>query len=153
MLRRAVLSDAGHLAALINAAFVVEQPIFGGDRTNTDAVHALLDRGHFLVLEESNRLVGCVFVEVRGKRGYVGLLSVEPSRQGSGLGRTLMAAAEQYFGQAHCKVIDLRVMSARTPLPGFYEHLGYEETHRSELPAQTRPKVPCCYIHMSKRLK
>jgi GNAT superfamily N-acetyltransferase len=137
---------------LINAAFVVERPIFGGERTSVEGVHALLERGRFVVAEDSEGLTACVYVELRGNRGYVGLLSVEPARQGSGWGRKLMHAAEKFFLESNCVAVDLRVVSARTPLPAFYRHLGYAETHTSALPADASPKIACHFIHMSKML-
>src|SRR6516225_4294553 len=115
--------DVDALVGLINAAFVVERPIFDGDRTTAAGVRALLQRGRFLVAEDSAGLAGCVYVEIRGNRGYIGLLSVDPPRQGSGLGRKLMEAAEKFFHEANCVAIDLRVVSARAPLPAFYRHL------------------------------
>ena len=145
--------DVDALVSLINAAFVVERPIFGGDRTSAEGVRAYLERGTFLVAEDLNGLAGCVYVELRGDRAYIGLLSVAPARQGSGLGRLLMQAAEDFCRGKKCVAVDLRVVSARTPLPGFYRHLGYTETHTSELPADAHPKIPCRFIHMSKRLE
>ncbi len=151
-IRVADASNADALGRLINAAFVVERPIFDGDRTSTEGVRALLERATLLVVEDSMGLAGCVYVELRGDRGYIGLLSVEPASQGSGLGRNLMQAAEGFCREANCVAVDLRVVSARTPLPAFYRHLGYVETHTSDLPAEVHPKVPCHFIHMSKRL-
>jgi hypothetical protein len=63
-----------------------------------------------------------------------------------------MEAAEKFFREANCIAVDLRVVSARAPLPAFYRHLGYSETHRSDIPAEARPKIPCEFIYMSKRL-
>ncbi|HLW55631.1 MAG TPA: GNAT family N-acetyltransferase [Candidatus Angelobacter sp.] len=155
--RIAEISDADPLSRLINQAFVVERPIFEGDRTNPDQVRSLMAKGKFLIASDSSasdslKMIGCVYVEVRSDRGYVGLLSVDPSRQGSGLGRTLMSSAEEFFRSAKCVAADLRVVSPRTPLPAFYRHLGYVETHTSELPAEIRAKIPCHYVHMSKKL-
>ena len=145
--------DTDALVSLINAAFVVERPIFGCDRTSAEGVRAYLERGTFLVAEDLHGLAGCVYVELRGDRAYIGLLSVAPARQGSGLGRVLMQAAEDFCRERKCVAVDLRVVSARTPLPAFYRHLGYTETHTSELPADAHPKIPCHFIHMSKRLE
>jgi ribosomal protein S18 acetylase RimI-like enzyme len=145
-------ADVDALVRLINAAFLVERPIFDGDRTNADLVRAFLEKGKFLIFEDSDGMAGCVYAELRGDRGYIGLLSVDPQRQGSGLGRKLMEAAEQFFREAGCVAADLRVVSARAPLPGFYRHLGYSETHREEIPPEVRPKVPCDFIYMSKQL-
>jgi ribosomal protein S18 acetylase RimI-like enzyme len=144
--------DVDALVRLINDAFVVERPIFDGDRTNPEAVRAFLAKGKFLVMEDSAGLAGCVYVELHGDRGYIGLLSVDPQRQGSGFGRKLMEAAEEYLRGAGCSVAELRVVSARTPLPGFYRHLGYTETHREEIPPDAQSKVPCQFICMSKGL-
>lgn len=145
-------ADVGALVRLINEAFLVERPIFDGDRTNAEAVRGLYEKGKFLVMEDSAGLAGCVYVELCGDRGYIGLLSVDPQRQGSGLGRKLMEEAEEYLRGAQCPGAELRVVSARTPLPAFYRHLGYTETHREEIPPEARPKIPCEFIYMSKEL-
>ena len=150
--RFAAAEDVDALARLINAAFVVERPIFDGDRVNPERVRHFLDMGRFLVVEDAGGVAGCVYVERRGDRGYIGLLSVDPACQGSGLGRMLMESAEAYFAEAKCVAVDLRVVSARTPLPSFYRHLGYAEIRRSDIPAEAHAKVPCQFIHMSKKL-
>lgn len=137
---------------LINAAFRVEQPFIDGDRTERAGVRAYMAKGRFLVAEESAGLVGCVYVELRGDRGYLGLLGVDPPRQGSGLGRKLMDAAENYFREAGCRAVDLRIVSARTPLPDFYRHLGYTETGIAPFAPDVPLKVPCHYILMAKSL-
>ena len=150
--RLAALADAEALALLINAAFRVEQPFIAGDRTDPDGVRAYMKRGKFLVAEDAAGLAGCVYVELRGNRGYLGLLGVDPPRQGTGLGRKLMDAAENYFREAGCCAVDLRIISARTPLPSFYRHLGYVETGTAPFTPDVPVKVPCHYILMSKSL-
>lgn len=151
-IRVAVLGDVEALVRLINAAFRVEQPFIEGERVNADGVRGYMEKGKFLLAESVGGLAGCVYVELRGERGYVGLLGVDPSRQGTGLGRKLMDAAENYFRQTGCRAVDLRVISGRTPLPAFYRHLGYAETGTSQIPAEVPLKVPCHFIHMSKSL-
>jgi GNAT superfamily N-acetyltransferase len=151
-IRAAVQSDIDSLARLINSAFRVEQPFIEGDRTNPDGVRAYMEKGKFLLAEDAAGLAGCVYVELRGDRGYLGLLGVDPSRQGTGLGRKLMNAAENFFRQAGCVAVDLRVVSARTPLPSFYRHLGYLETGTAPFAPDVPAKVPCHYILMSKTL-
>jgi ribosomal protein S18 acetylase RimI-like enzyme len=151
-LRTARQSDIDALARLINAAFRVEQPFIEGDRTNPDGVRVYMEKGKFLLAENTAGLAGCVYVELRGDRGYLGLLGVDPSCQGTGLGRKLMDAAEEFFRQAGCVVVDLRVISARTPLPAFYRRLGYLETGTAPFAPDVPSKVPCHYILMSKTL-
>jgi GNAT superfamily N-acetyltransferase len=151
-IRTAIQGDTEALAHLINAAFRVELPFIEGDRTNPDGVRTYMDKGKFLLAEDATGLAGCVYVELRGDHGYLGLLGVDPARQSTGLGSKLMAAAEDFFREAGCVAVDLRVVSARASLPPFYCHLGYIETGTAPLAPEVPAKVPCHYILMSKTL-
>jgi GNAT superfamily N-acetyltransferase len=151
-IRLALPNDVPELVRLINAAFVVEQPFIEGDRIDPDGVRTYMEKGKFLLAEDSVGLAACVYVELRGERGYLGLLGVDPPRQGTGLGHKLMDAAENYFRAAGCRAIDLRIISPRTPLPAFYERLGYAQTGTAPFPPNIPVKVPCQYILMSKSL-
>lgn len=151
-IRMAGAEDVEPLARLISAAFVVEQPFIEGERIDPAGVREYMQKGKFLVAEDAAGLAGCVYVELRGKRGYLGLLGVAPARQGVGLGRKLMDAAENYFRAAGCRAIDLRTISPRTPLPAFYAHMGYALTGTAPFATDVPVKVPCHYILMSKQL-
>jgi len=151
-LRVAVIADIPALVRLINAAFVVEQFVFEGDRIDAEETRAFMESGKFLVAEDAAGFAGCVYLEIRDGRGYLGLLAVDPARQGTGLGRKLIVAAEEYFRASGCGAVDLRVISQRTPLPPFYRRLGYEEVGAAPFSPSLQPKVPGHYIIMSKRL-
>lgn len=150
--RVAADADVEALVGVINVAFRVELPFLDGQRVDREKVREFMRTGKFLLAEDAGELVGCVYVEVRKDRGYVGLLSVIPQRQGSGLGRKLMDAAENSFREAGCAGVDLRVISQRTPLPAFYRHLGYVETGTAPFAPCVPAKVPGHYILMSKSL-
>ena len=152
-IRVAGAGDVEPLAQLINAAFVVEQPFIEGERIDPAGVREYMKKGKFLIAEDAVELVGCVYVELRGERGYLGLLGVAPERQARGLGRKLMDAAEDYFRRAGCRTIDLRIISPRTPLPAFYEHMGYAQTGTAPFAPDVPMKVPCHYILMAKQLR
>lgn len=152
-IRTALAEDVEPLARLINAAFVAEQPFIEGERVDPTGVRGYMEKGKFLLAEDAAGLAGCVYVELRGERGYLGLLAVSPVRQGTGLGRKLMEAAEQHFRAAGCRGIDLRIISPRKPLPAFYEHMGYTQTGTAPLAPDVPVKVPCHYILMSKTLR
>jgi len=111
-IRLAQGADVKALAGLINIAFRVELPFIEGERINADGVREYMKKGKFLLAEDRVGLAGCVYIEVRGDRGYLGLLGVEPRRQGTGLGRKLMDAAENLSRAANCVAIDLRILSA-----------------------------------------
>ncbi len=151
-IRTAVASEVPALVRLINSAFIVEQFVFDGDRINAEETRAFMESGRFLLAEDCAGLAGCVYLEIREDRGYLGLLAVNPARQGSGLGRKLVAAAEDHFRAAGCRAVDLRVISQRTPLPPFYSHLGYVETGTAPFSPSLQTKVPGHYIIMSKSL-
>lgn len=148
----AVSGDIPALVRLINAAFIVEQFVFDGHRINAEETQAFMETGKFLVAHDSTGFAGCVYLEIRKDRGYLGLLAVHPQRQGTGLGRKLVAAAEDYFRAAGCRAVDLRVISQRTPLPPFYRRLGYVETGTAPFSPSLQTKVPGHYIVMSKSL-
>jgi N-acetylglutamate synthase-like GNAT family acetyltransferase len=151
-LRFAEAADTEALVRLINEAFAVEKIVIEGERIDSEKVRELFETGNFLLLYEAEQLVGCVYVEVKGKRGYLGLLGVRPDRQKSGFGRRLTTAAEDYFREAGCEAVDLRIVSVRAELPPFYERLGYAATAIAPVPDSIPLKIPSHFIVMSKSL-
>jgi GNAT superfamily N-acetyltransferase len=145
--------DVDAITRLVNAAFIVERIAFDGDRIDAQRVRELMKKAAFLLVEDATGLAGCVSVEVLGERSYLGLLSVDPGRQGTGLGRRLVAAAEDYSRTSGCRAMDLRVISPRAEgLVPFYERLGYKHTGTAPFSSDVQPKVPCHYITMAKAL-
>jgi predicted N-acetyltransferase YhbS len=152
-IRQACDADVEALTQLINAAFVVEQVVFEGDRVDDLGVRAYMSGGTFLMAEDSGNVAGCVYIETRGTRSYLGLLSVQPARQGTGIGRQLVTSAENFALQSGAHVMDLRVISARRDqLLPFYQRLGYEFIRTEPFPADLDTKVPAHYILLSKPL-
>jgi GNAT superfamily N-acetyltransferase len=115
-------------------------------------VQSLLRSGEFLVSDEKRSLTGCVYVEMKGDRSYLGLLAVDPKAQKSGLGSKLMSAAEDHCRKAGSRLMDIRIVSLRAELPNFYHRRGYVETGTEPFPAGLNPKLPCHFVKMSKQL-
>src|SRR5262249_53883526 len=134
---------------LINAAFVVDRFFIDLERVDLAEVHRQLKTGAFLVAGE---MEACVYVEVGDERGYFGLLSVDPLRQGKGLGRLMVEAAEEYCRDRGREWIELKFVSAREELPGFYRRLGYTEAGTEPFPSEVPTKMPVHLIKMQKRL-
>ena len=151
-LRFGEIADTAELVPLINVAFIPEQIAIAGDRINAERLQPYFKTGKFLLLENECGVAGCVYAELRGRRGYIGLLAVRPELKGRGLGRKLMASAEDYLACAGCEAADLRTISARDDLVPMYKHLGYSETGTEKMPAEIPLKIPCHFIVMSKRL-
>jgi len=151
--RVAEIPDAEAIRRVINAAFRnAESFLIDRDRVDSETVHSLLKKGKFLVAEENDTLEGCVYVELRSERAYLGLLSVDPQRQKSGLGSLLMNEAERYCAGAGCKFMDLRIVNLRTENHAFYTRRGYVETGTEPFPPDLNPKLPCHFVNMSKPL-
>jgi GNAT superfamily N-acetyltransferase len=151
-IRVAEMQDAEGIVSVINAAFrPAEGFVFDRDRIDLISVWGLLRKGKFL-LADDEVLGGCVYVELRGDRSYLGLLSVDPQRQKTGLGAKLMDAAEAYCAKAGSRHMDLQIVSVRTEMYGFYQRWGYVETGTEPLPPGLNPKLPCHFVRMSKPL-
>lgn len=151
--RSAQTSDADQLVALINSAFKrAEGHIIDRDRIDLETVQSLLVKGEFLLAENDGNLAGCVYLERRGERTYLGLLSVAPSRQKVGVGSMLMNESERRCAAAGCRFMDLRIINLREDNHGFYKRRGYEETGTEPFPSELTPKVPCYFINLSKPL-
>ena len=149
-LRFATEADIPALVALINAAYQVEKFFKVGERTDEAEVRAHLRSGRFLTLEEE-ALIGSIYVELRGDRGYLGMLAVSPARQREGIGTRLMAAGEEFCREMGCRAMELTVVDKRTELPPLYERFGYRVTGTAPFPADQMPvKMPCSFVVMSK---
>jgi N-acetylglutamate synthase-like GNAT family acetyltransferase len=151
-IRTAHPQDARNIARVVNDAFRPERFFIDADRTSAEKVLDLLQKGKFLLAEEGGELIACVYVELRGERGYFGLLAVNPGKQGSGLGKQLVAAAEEDCRAGGCRVMDLTVVNLRKELPGLYRHLGYVESGTLPFPRDQQANQPCHLIQMSKPL-
>jgi GNAT superfamily N-acetyltransferase len=151
-MRFAEASDTAAIAWLVNDAFRPERFFIEADRTNPEKVAALLEKGKFLLLFEGKMLAGCVYAELHGDRGYFGLLAVDPSRQRTGLGGRLIAAAEDYCRASGCHFMDLTFVNVRHELPTYYRRFGYKENGTLPFPPDQVPKVPVHLVRMSKPL-
>lgn len=152
-IRIAAPADAARITAVINAAFHVAEGFFvDGNRIAQAEVEQLLGKGAFVLAEADDKLNGCVYVEIRGERSYLGLLSVDPACQQSGLGSLLMLEAESYCRERGSRFMDIYIVNLREELPAFYQRRGYAEAGTTPFPADIETKIPCHFINMSKPL-
>jgi GNAT superfamily N-acetyltransferase len=151
--RVALPDDAPALAALINLAYRVEDFFKIGDRTDAAEVREKMTHGAFVVLEDADRaLAGAVYVTTEDGLGYFGMLSIDPARQGQGLGKRLILEAEDHCRRAGCRGMEIEVVNLRTELPPFYRRFGYVETGTRPFNDTERTSRPCHFIVMSKTL-
>jgi ribosomal protein S18 acetylase RimI-like enzyme len=153
-IRTAAATDTERLIPLINAAFFVET-FLEKPRTDPERMAAAMEKGTILVGEDAGgTILASVYIEVRGQRGYIGMLAVDPARQRSGLGRRMMQAAEDRLRSLGCTAADINVLSLRPELPPLYRKLGFVETGTEPFayPSAITGNQPCHCIIMSKPL-
>lgn len=151
--RRARPDDATALAELVNRAYTVEGFFVDGLRTKADEIETLIRKGTFLVLECGTVLGAAVYVDAGAQTGvgYIGMLSVEPSLQGMGLGTRLVGIAEAMCEAMGAESVRLRIVNLREELARWYKSLGYREVGIA--PYEHRDvKQPCHFIEMRKWL-
>tara|TARA_R110002012_G_scaffold321984_2_gene553088 strand:- start:229 stop:831 length:603 start_codon:yes stop_codon:yes gene_type:complete len=74
---------------------------------------------------EASPLQGMVSYAVEGKSAAIGLIAVAEKRQGKGLGRQLMKAAEVKAFSLGAKTISVSTQQSNTPACRLYESLDY----------------------------
>ena len=152
-IRIATSADADRITAVINAAFRIAEGFFiDSARITVAEVEESLAKGAFLLAENGEKLLGCVYVEMRGTRSYLGLLSVDPECQQGGVGSLLMNEAEQYCRERGSQFMDILIVHLREDLPQFYKKRGYTENGTSPFPVDVETRVPVHFINMTKPL-
>ncbi len=78
-------------------------------------------------------LVASAMVGHDGHRGTVYYVSVDPAHQGSGVGRTIMEAAEDWLRGRGVWKLNLMVRASNTRVIDFYRSLDYETEERANM--------------------
>jgi GNAT superfamily N-acetyltransferase len=80
------------------------------------------------------------------------MLAIDPALQKTGIGRTLMTAAEDWCRAAGCRQVEIEVVNLREELPAFYRRFGYVETGTRPFPAHFDATRPCHFVVWTKPL-
>lgn len=138
--RCATTHDADIITKLVNNAYrpesdksgwTHESDLVSGDRTNTDQIlEVILKPDSFILVGLCDDLiVGCVHVQKDHHKSYIGMLAVDPTLQGLGTGKQILAYAEKYAtDHFHTEKFVMVVVSERHELISFYERRGYQKT-------------------------
>jgi ribosomal protein S18 acetylase RimI-like enzyme len=139
MILKAVLADAPALNQLVNSAYrgdtsrqgwTTEADLLDGTRIDEAAMRDLIEKPGTVILtyREAGELLGCVELRFQEGKLYLGMLSVKPDTQGTGIGKKLMQAAEDYATQQNINAIIMTVISVRKELIDWYIRHGYQLT-------------------------
>jgi len=140
ILKDAVEADYAEIIELANVAYRKtgtgsswnsEEGLIAGPRLTDSLLHDEIARkseAHLLVYRETPEgpLLGTVWLEPKDSNTwYLGLLTVRPDRQTRGLGKTILAAAEDFVRAHGGSRIRITVLHVRATLIAWYERRGY----------------------------
>jgi ribosomal protein S18 acetylase RimI-like enzyme len=164
----ATLNDIPQLLQLINSAYRGDEAkkgwtheadlIEGTKRTDEASLKELIQKQNAVILKYQfeQKIVGCVFLERKANKLYLGMLSVSPALQAQGIGKKLLKAADDYAKQKGCSAIEMTVISVRNELIAWYERNGFRQTSKREpFPDDGKfgnPKQQLEFIYLEKQL-
>jgi N-acetylglutamate synthase-like GNAT family acetyltransferase len=136
----ATITDIPELVVLINSAYrgesskkgwTTEANLIGGQRIDDEGLTEQMSDPNSVILKNTNKdghITGCVYLQKRSEKLYLGMLTVSPTLQANGLGRQLLEAAENYARSINYHSITMTVITTRTELLDWYERRGYDKT-------------------------
>ena len=156
IITKATVDDIPALVPLINSAYRGEASkkgwtteahlLKGALRTDTPSITELIQQpgaAFFTCVSSGGIISGCVFLQKQERGLYLGMLTVSPDLQAAGIGKQLLAFADQYAIELGCAAIFMSVISLRTELIAWYERHGYHITdERKPFPVDDRFGVP-----------
>lgn len=137
---KAAIADVQEINALVNSAYrgetskrgwTTEANLLDGIRIDEETLRGYFDIPDVIILknvEDDGQITGCVYLEVKKPKLYVGMFSVSPVLQNKGIGRALLQAAESYAKQLKCGTLTMTVISTRAELIAWYRRRGFEST-------------------------
>ncbi|HEX4027847.1 MAG TPA: GNAT family N-acetyltransferase [Rhizomicrobium sp.] len=132
-IRLASMHDLAFVEAIVREAYARYVPRIGrAPAPMGDDYAARIAETRVHVLESGGIIQGLIVLLPQKDALLLDNVAVDPACQGSGLGRRLLAFAEQAARAAGHGVIRLHTNEAMTENIALYTRLGYAETHRGE---------------------
>ncbi|WP_348797058.1 GNAT family N-acetyltransferase [Flavobacterium adhaerens] len=139
MIAVATLEDIYALEKLINSAYrgetsklgwTTEANLLQDKRTTIDELGNILmnDNNTILKVIKENTIIACVLLTNKSDKLYLGMLTVLPKLQNSGIGKELLNEAKKYAIQLSLPKITMTVISVRKELIAWYNRHGFVDT-------------------------
>ncbi|MDY0986530.1 GNAT family N-acetyltransferase [Flavobacterium sp. CFBP9031] len=168
MITKATIEDIPALTILINSAYrgetskkgwTTEAHLLEGKRTDEqEMTEIFLDpKNTILKFTENDKIIGSVLLVEKVHQLYLGMLTVSPELQNSGIGKKLLAEAENHAKSLGLSSIIMTVISVREELVAWYKRHGYVDTGKREAFPEseihvTVSEVPLEFIYLEKVL-
>jgi ribosomal protein S18 acetylase RimI-like enzyme len=168
MITKATLQDIPVLNILINSAYrgetskkgwTTEAHLLKGKRTTEEELKEIIldPKNTFLKFTDNQQIIGSVLLVEKGHQLYVGMLTVSPELQNSGIGKQLLAEAENHAKTLGLHILSMTVVSVRAELIAWYKRHGYVETgEREPFPSSdihiNISDKPLEFIHLEKQI-
>ena len=78
-----------------------------------------------LIDASDGAIAASAMVGFDGHRGWLYYVAVDPARRGQGLGRRVVAAAEEWLRHRGAPKVLLMIREGNVQVEGFYERIGY----------------------------
>jgi ribosomal protein S18 acetylase RimI-like enzyme len=132
MIRPARPDEGPALSAIVDAAYALYIPRIGAKPGPMLEDYAdLCARGLAFVLERNGAVLGLLVLIDRADHLLLDNIAIAPEAQGQGLGKILMAFAEEEAKRRGFSEIRLYTHLKMTENIALYPRLGYTETHRA----------------------
>lgn len=143
MITKAIHADVSLLNTLINSAYrgelskkgwTTEANLLKGLRTTEEELTETIQDPKNTILKwtKNEQIVGCVLLIEKENQLYLGMLTVYPELQNSGIGKKLLQQAEVHASILGLPKIVMTVISIREELIAWYKRNGYEDTGARE---------------------
>ncbi|NUS61987.1 MAG: GNAT family N-acetyltransferase [Lysobacter sp.] len=138
--RAATIEDLDALVALVTSAYrgdasrvgwTTEADFLDGNRIDRDVLanDIVRPRSRVVIVERDDTMLACAHVCEDDGAGYFGMFSVEPTLQGGGVGKALLAESERVVrDEWQLPAMRMTVIDIRDELIAFYERRGYVRT-------------------------
>ena len=145
-IRKASLDDVKAISALTDAAYAKYIPLIGRQPQPMTADYSrMIVENSIWLLHAEDRLVGVLVLIYEPDNVLIYSVAIKPEYQKQGLGRRLLAWAEQQAVQDGYKSIRLYTNERFEDNILLYKHLGYQEIGKE-------PVLNSTWVHMAKQL-